>query len=165
MPASQAAPTRSPGRTAGCPGRVDHLGHDLVAGGASGRVGGRSPSARCRSVRHTPQQRILHQQLARAGVGDRPFDQAQRAGADRPGLMDYPCTHGPTIRERLGSAARRRARATGPQHRVKRATTLMVAGPRSMPIWFQVQAELGPVHHLGLGPQRERRAVTSSSVA
>ena len=58
---------------------ADHLAHDLVArGDHAGRRGGRSPSTRCRSVRHTPQAPHPQQDLPGAGHGSRPVDQPQR---------------------------------------------------------------------------------------
>jgi hypothetical protein len=57
VPASQAAPTRSPGANLVAPGPVATTSPTTSwPGVTSGAFGGRSPSARCRSVRHTPQQ-------------------------------------------------------------------------------------------------------------
>ena len=70
VPPSQAAPTRSPTLNRRVPGPAATTSATTSwPGVVSGCLGGRSPSARCRSVRQTPQQRILSSSWPGPGSG------------------------------------------------------------------------------------------------
>ena len=103
----------------------DDLGHHLVARRHVRLLGRQVAFGQVQVGPAHPAAADLEQQLAGAGLGYRPLGELERARGHRPGLMDHPRAHGPTV-GRLGQA------------RVNRASTEMVAGPRSMPSWFQV---------------------------
>ncbi len=88
-------------------------------GSPDGRRGARSPSARWRSVRHTPHDADAHQHLARTGLRDRLVDPHQRATVDGAGPVDGPCLHERRHRRqrRTRSVGRDRQTANGPSTR------------------------------------------------
>src|SRR6185312_7093895 len=70
VPPSHGTPTRSPVRNRVAPGpSASTTPTTSWPGVTSGRVGGRSPSARCRSVRQTPQVRTLTRTWPAPGSG------------------------------------------------------------------------------------------------
>ena len=126
MPPSQAAPTRSPTSNRVLPGPAATTSATTSWPGVmSGLLGRQVTFGQVQVGAAHPATADPEQQLAGAGLGHRPLGELERARGHRPGLMDHPRAHGPTV-GRLGQA------------RVNRATTEMVAGPRSMPSWFQV---------------------------